>query len=35
VDDVLILGGGVIGLSLAYELAGEGLIVIVIEWCME
>lgn len=30
-DDVLIVGGGVIGLSLAYELAGRGLQVRVLE----
>jgi glycine oxidase len=30
-DDCLILGGGVIGLSLAYELAGQGLSVHVLE----
>ncbi len=30
-DDVLILGGGVIGLSLAYELAGRGLTVRVLD----
>jgi glycine oxidase len=31
VDDVLILGGGVIGLSLAYELAGQGVKVRVLD----
>lgn len=30
-DDVVIIGGGVIGLSLAFELAGEGLRVRVVE----
>ncbi|MCH8046545.1 MAG: FAD-binding oxidoreductase, partial [Planctomycetes bacterium] len=30
-DDCLIIGGGVIGLSLAYELSGRGLTVRLVE----
>ena len=30
-DDCLIIGGGVVGLSLAYELSGKGLRVAVLE----